>query len=166
MGRKITNFRNKLLIPDPKIGDDERPLAKALPTDVLVDPDSRGKVFCYIDDLITVGLFTESWQRLAHVIAVILDVFARPVHVNEPIHRDDLLSMKKLKAEGSLEEKKTILGWDIDFHDLSAALTKDKFEEWSADLERVIAEEETTIKELDTIIRKCASMILVFPFTD
>ena len=58
---KSLNFKNKSLIPDPKIEEKERPLAKALPTDVSVDPESRGKAFCYIDDLITVGLFTESW---------------------------------------------------------------------------------------------------------
>ena len=103
---KPLNFRNKSLISDPKIGDDERPLAKALTIDVLVDPYLRGKVFCYIDDLITVGLFAESWKRLACAVAVALDVLSRPVHVDEPIHRHDLLSMKSSQPKEAWKKRR------------------------------------------------------------
>ena len=41
------NFDNKKFIPDPKIDDnDNQPLIEALPLDVLVDSDKRGKAFC------------------------------------------------------------------------------------------------------------------------
>ena len=60
--------------------------------------------------------------------------------------------MKKLFAEGSLEESKVILGWELDFCALTAALTEEKFKEWSSDIERMIASGETTVKELDTVI--------------
>ena len=65
---------------------------------------------------------------------VIIGVFARPVHKDEPIKRDHFLSIKKLCIEGSLEEVKTILGWELDFCILKATLTHDKFEEWSVDI--------------------------------
>jgi len=103
------SFDNKDSIPKPKVVGIKL-LAKALSVDILVDADDRGKVFYYIDDLISVGLFTATWHRLAYVVAVIIDVFAHPVHPFELIHRDHLLSMKKLFAKGSLEESKIILG--------------------------------------------------------
>ena len=98
------------MIPPPKLEEHSRKLAKALPVDILVDPDTWGKVFCYIDDLITIDLFKESWQRLAYTVAIIIDIFARLVHKDQLIKRDHLLSMKKLYTEGSFEEVKTILG--------------------------------------------------------
>ena len=67
-------------------------------------------MFCYIDDLVTVGLFSSSWRRLAHAVMVTIYFFARPVHKLESMRRYHLLSMKKLFEEGSLEESKVILG--------------------------------------------------------
>ena len=77
---------------------------------MLVDPDNRGKSFCYIDDIITTGMESNNMDRLRYVVAMIIDLFGRPVHPNEPVQRDNLLSLKKLQAEGTLEECKTILG--------------------------------------------------------
>ena len=94
------------------------------------------------------GLFSDAWHRLAYAVAVIVDVFVRPVHVDEPIKRDPLLSMKKLFAEGSLEEEKTILGWDLDFCGLTAALTEEKFAESAADIEEIIEARENKHKEV------------------
>ena len=99
-----------------------------------------------------VGLFLLAQHRLAYAVAVVIDVFARSIHPFEPVHRDHLLSMKKLFAEGSLEESKVILGWELDFCALTAALTEEKFREWSSDIEKMIASSETTVKELDTVI--------------
>ena len=50
------SFNNRYLIPGPKIHKDDISLAQDLLTDVLVDLDPRGKVFCCIDDLIAVEL--------------------------------------------------------------------------------------------------------------
>ena len=97
------DFENKDSVPPPKV-ESKRELAQALPTDVLVDTDERGKVFCYIDDLIAVSLFSLAWHRLAYLVVVIIDVFARSVHSYEPVYRDHLLSMKKLFTKESLEE--------------------------------------------------------------
>ena len=62
------------------------------------------------------------------------------------------MSMKKLLAEGSLEPRKTILGWDLNFDDLTAALTPDKFDEWAADIEKILEDGETTGKQLYTLV--------------
>ena len=106
------DFSNKKVIPECEIDvKDNPPFVEALPIDVLVDPDDRGKSFCSIDDLITVGLENAYIDKLRYAVALVIDFFGRPLDQKEPIHRDDVLSMKKLQAEGALEECKTILGW-------------------------------------------------------
>ena len=70
--------------------------------------------------------------------------------------------MKKMFAEDSLEEVKTILGWDIYFCDLKSALTKDKFEEQSKDIEEILESGETSIKELDAVIGRNGYTCQVF----
>ena len=71
---------------------------------MLVDPDEIGQAFFHIDDLTTIRLQDENWDRLRHAVALIIDLFGCPIDKKEPIHRDDLLSMKKLQSEGALEE--------------------------------------------------------------
>ena len=146
------DFRNKSKIPSPNITKDSRPLAAALPVDVLVDPDPRGKIFCYIDDLITLGLMNNNWKRLAHAVALVIDLFGRPNHNQEPIERDELMPLKKLHAEGSLEEQKIILGWHFDFRDLSISLPKDKFEDWSDQLKTYIKDKKGCMKDLESTV--------------
>ena len=104
-------------------------MVPALSTDALVDSDPQGKIFYYIDDLITIGLIDVSWNRLAYAVPLAIDVFGRPNHDHEQMHRDKLISMKKLSAEGSLEEKKIILRWQFYFRGLIISLPKDKFNE-------------------------------------
>ena len=42
-----------------------------------------------------------------------IHILGRPLSEWEPIERDDLLSMLKLKCEGRLEEVKIATGWEI-----------------------------------------------------
>ena len=63
LGSGKLDFENKKSIPPPKVAF-KRDLAKVSPTDVLVDANERGKVFCHIDDLITVGLFSSDCPTL------------------------------------------------------------------------------------------------------
>ena len=101
-----------------------------------------------------VGLFLLAQHRLAYAVAVVIDVFARSIHPFEPVHRDHLLSMKKLFAEGSLEKSKVILGWELDFCTLTVALIEEKFREQTSDIKRMISSGKITVKELDTVIRR------------
>jgi len=132
---------------------DDIPFGVALPSDVLVDPDIRGKIFCCIDDLISVGLFfPESWHRLAHAAALVIDLFGRPLSSKEPIKRDPLLSLKKLSAGGALEESKTILGWLFDFRRLKISLTEDKCKDWVAQIKNIRAIKSSSIADMDSLI--------------
>ena len=150
------NFSNKSFILKLNVSKVPKYLAQALPANVLVDPDLRGKIFYYINDLITIDLLSDLQYHLAYAVVVIIDVFTHPACKEELIMHTYLMSMKKLYAEGSLEEKKTILGWDLNFDDLTAALTKEKFDEQSVDIQKILEDGKTTIKKLDTVVgRNC-----------
>lgn len=159
------SFANKEKIPPPRLSDSNDPWQPALPADVLVDPDPRGRSFCYIDDLITIGIFDSCWKRLAYAVALATDVFARPLHPDEPVPRDDLLSIKKLKAEGALEEHKTILGWFMDFRQLKIHLSKEKFSEWSSDIRKMIKNKSATMKAIDTMVGRNGHASFVIPLS-
>ena len=99
------HFSNKNVIPGCKINtNDNRPLGKVLLIHVLVDPDDRGKSFYYIADIIIIEIESKYMDRLHYAVAVIIDLLGRPAYPNEPIYRDNFLSLKKLQAEGALEE--------------------------------------------------------------
>ena len=83
----------------------------ALAADVLADPEIRGKAFYYIDYLITLVLFSDTWHSLACAVEFTLDSLGRPSSSSwEPMSRESLMSLKKLFDEGALEESKVILG--------------------------------------------------------
>ena len=149
------------MIPEPSLLPDSNSHGVALTLDVLVDPDSRGKAFCCIDDLITVGYFDENWKRLNCAVAAIMSVFGRPANDNEPLPREHLISAKKLIAEGSLEEVKVILGWCLNFRTLTAALTEDKYLAWSNNVKRFIQDESSTMKDLKLLIGRLSHSYII-----
>jgi hypothetical protein len=61
-------------------------------------------------------------------VALALDIVGRPLNPDDPLIRDALLSLKKLKGEGKQEEIKVVLGWELNSRCLKIALTQAKFE--------------------------------------
>ena len=52
--------------------------------------------------------------RGRQVVAISTHIFFRPVNENDPLPREDVLSLRKLTGEGKLEEVKVILDWMVD----------------------------------------------------
>ena len=76
--------------------------------------NDRGTHEMYLDDLIGLGIDipgTDNIPRAERAPMLVIHTCARPVHPNEPIPRQDMASLQKLKAEAALTEIKTILGW-------------------------------------------------------
>ena len=93
----------------PSFLPDSAPLAPALPADVSMPTNGTGRADVFINDIITVGYANKRWKRLCGAALLALHMFRRPAHNNEPVPRDDLLSLNKLIAEGSSLEVKTAL---------------------------------------------------------
>ena len=69
-----------------------------------------------------------------------LHIIFRPLHPHrEPLPRPDAASIRKLLAEGGLEERITFLGWLINTRLLAIALIPNKAAAWRAEVENMIA---------------------------
>ena len=91
---------------EPELLDSSVPFGESRAADVVACPNHHGKVDGSIDDLMSVGWLSAAWKRLAVAVLLTIHIFGRPVAPNEPISRDDLLSMTKLISEGTPREIK------------------------------------------------------------
>jgi hypothetical protein len=92
-------------------------LADHLPTNDI------GKVDIYIDDSIGIALdIDDNPRRVSYAIPLVIHSIARAEDPLDPIPRKDIISLKKLLAEGHMEETKCILGWIINTRSLSISL--------------------------------------------
>ena len=92
-----------------------------------------------------------------------MEVAGRPLQENEPIPRELMAAVTKLIEEGGLEESKIILGWEIDFRRLIAALPDNKFTAWSDELSRMLHVGHTTATELEKNIGRLVHLGRIIP---
>ena len=94
----------------------------------------------YVDDLITLVVETSNSiiERARNAIALAIHILFRPRNTNDPIHRDDVLSLRKLLAEGRLEEQKVFLGWLIDTRRFIIRIPYEKATSWIMDIDDLI----------------------------
>jgi hypothetical protein len=106
------------------------PIAPASQLGVVLPPAPRGRIDGFIHELINVFPDTEeNCARLPHVVPLAIHATSRP-HAGddvEPIPHRPLLSDEKLIAQ-------VVLGWSLDCRRLLAALPRDKFDAWTADI--------------------------------
>jgi hypothetical protein len=126
-------------IGEPVRVPEDVPFGQAAPMAVDPDPQECGKVDVFVDDLISAFLDTaENIARVPAIIPLVLHLLGRPVADDEPIDRNEFLSITKLLAEGTPAEIQTVLGWLLDAHRLLVLLPKDKYDEWTRDIRKII----------------------------
>jgi hypothetical protein len=76
----------------------------------------------------------------------------RPLDPNEPIKREDCLSLGKLEEEGQLSERFAILGWLIDTRALTIALHTKKSVRWDADLREILLRKKVSYALLESTL--------------
>jgi len=68
-----------------------------------------------------------------------LHLLGHPVSDSKPLQWEDLiLAFDKMLAEGSPEESKIILGWEINTRPLRLRLPQDKLTSWNAEIDRIL----------------------------
>jgi len=95
----------------------------------------------YLDDEITIvpDLSEEHKLRARCGVLLAMHVVARPIPSStEQIPRLPLPSIQKLKAEGRLEETKTVLGWTINTREFTISIPTHKFTAWSASITKIL----------------------------
>ena len=86
-----------------------------------------------------------------------------PLLPKEPISPNDLLSIRKLLAEGRLQEIKNTLGWDIDTRSFCVRLPLHKFTAWSQSITSILDTGATTFSHLETLIGRLTHMSIIMP---
>ena len=71
--------------------------------------------------------------------------------------------MKKLQAEGQMEEIKTVLGWTLDTRHLLISLPESKVTAWKSNIMTMIAHASATTKELDTMLGQLNQVGFIIP---
>ena len=122
----------------------------------------------YIDDLITVLLYSESrFQRIRNVIPLILDCLIRPLTNMEQVNRSSILQQAKLIAEGWFEEAKTVLGWLINTRTLRIFFPKMKSLQLKLELQDLYKsfEDQNPVnrKLLESVIGKLVNICFLIP---
>jgi len=126
-------------IPPPVFLPSEIPFKSVRPLAVHIPVNDLGKVDLYIDDNIYVMVnLKDNPLRIIQAIPSATHSIARPVDPNDDLPRVNIISSKKLKAEGTLEEIKTVLGWVINTRNLLISLPPDKHKKWSSDITKII----------------------------
>ena len=99
--------------------------------------DCCSKSNVYIDDTTTISLDEKLTRlRAQATVQLAIHIVGRPVFPNEPIPRQDLVSINKSIAEGRMEEIKIDLGWRFDTRRVLVALPDNKYTAWSQKLLR------------------------------
>jgi hypothetical protein len=98
---------------------DSLPFHPAKELSVILPKNDLGQFDISIDD--TIGLtpdLHDNLQRVSRAIPLAIQTLARPLDSNDIIPRKDIISLKKIKAEGRIEEQKTVLGWILNTRSL------------------------------------------------
>ena len=120
----------------------------------------------YIDNLLTIILDSPSLiPRGIHVVPLVCYVFFRPVHPNKPIKQFNIISNKKLKAEGNLAKTKTFLGWIINTREMKVFLPSLKDLNWINEIDDTLSLDKVNFQSLEKLIGKLNHAAFKIPFS-
>jgi hypothetical protein len=140
------------LPPDPILEPPSIPFATAVPLSVDLPVDDEPKTEVYIDDLFNCYLLRHLVKG-GRILPFVLHLLGRPTHTEDPITRDDILSITKFLAEATPSEVKTILGWEVDTRRLLLSLPADKVAAWSESIQIMLrSPTKVSYEDLDTLI--------------
>jgi hypothetical protein len=125
---------------------------KAKPLDIRLE-DDWGKIDIFIDDGIAVTPdLGSNRHRAIQAMILAIHIVGRPLDPNEPILREDCLSLSKLAEEGTMFECFTLLGWNINTRFLTLALPTKKDARWSKDLQECMTRKKISFANLESLI--------------
>ena len=105
-------------------------------------------------------MVTRTGQAVVMAIFLIFCPLAGPL---KPIKRPDPASIRKILAEGGLNEIITFLVWMVDTRQFISALPIEKWKAWSNSISESINKRKVTYKELSTLIGKLNHVCFVIP---
>jgi hypothetical protein len=140
------------------------PFAQARSMSVNIPSNDKGKVDIFIDDSIGVAPdIGDVPKRYLRVIPLAIRTLSRPLSPEDIIPRKDIISIKKLHAEGQLCETKTVLGWDINTRSLLISLPTHKAQQWINEKNSIIESGKTNHKVLEAMLGRLNHVACIFP---
>jgi hypothetical protein len=151
-------------VPETVYLSADTPFAPGLPLVVNLPNDDQGKADCYLDDIISIiPDINKNLKRGAAAVPLAIHLIGRPMADSEPIPRDDLISLKKLIAEGGLKEVQTVLGWILNTRTLLVSLPEDKFLAYSKQINNLLEKTKASFVELDILTGRLVHVALIIP---
>jgi hypothetical protein len=136
-----------LSLPDSVPFHPAKELAVSIPLNDL------GKVDIYIDDSIGITPdLQDNTSRVSQAIPLAIRTLSRPLNNSDIIPRKDIISTKKYKAGGLMEEQKTVLGWIINTRTLRISLPSHKHLKRRQDIHHLINSPKMKAKHLEAIL--------------
>ena len=155
-------------IPKPKRLQDDIPFGAALPADVSLPPDIKGGCDGYIDDGACVVLDSPGNQamvtRTQEAVLMALHLIFRP-HADqfEPVARPEMASIRKLLAEGGLEEEMIFLGWFINTRAFLIALPDYKMQAWTQGIQDILKMDKVKYDDMATLNGRLNHVAFIIP---
>jgi len=162
----ITLFKGLLLVDmlDPPLPlPDSEPFHQARDMAVTLPPNDLGYVDIFIDD--NIGFVLDSNDnalRMIRAIPLAIRTISQPLDASNVSPWKDIISMKKYKAEGRLEETKKVLRWIINTGSLRISLPDDKFRDWSRDISKILSTRKSYFKTLESLIGRINYIACIF----
>lgn len=111
--------------------------------------NDNGNIDIYIDDSIGIAPdIGDTPSRVSRAIPLAIWMLSRPLSDNDVIPRRDMISLKKLHAEGQMSEIKTILGWSINTRKLIISLPDHKSKDWQIDINKLMTAKKASFQSL------------------
>jgi hypothetical protein len=88
---------------------------------------------------------------------------SQPLDNTDDIPRVDIISSKKLQAEGTFEEVKIVLGWVVNTRSLVISLPSDKYKRWSEDINKMISSGKSSNELLESTIGRLNHVAVIIP---
>jgi hypothetical protein len=144
-------------IPPPIYLPEDLFFKSAKDLSVNIPPNDVGKVDVYIDyNIVIIPDIGDNHLRAIRAIS-------RPVDTSDDLPRVDIISDKKLKAEGTFEEIKTVLGWVINTRSLLISLPTDKHLKWSEEIQKMINSKRASHSQLESTIGRLNHVAGIIP---
>jgi hypothetical protein len=124
---KILKSPHAHRLSSPWLLDESIPFGQAKELDIEIPTGDWGRVDDFIDDgIVIIPDLGDNKNRAVTALLLAIHTICHPLDNNEKISREDCLSLSKLENEGTLAERLTILGWEIDTRQLTLALPEKK----------------------------------------
>jgi hypothetical protein len=144
-------------------------LRQAKEMSVVVATEREAVSDCFIDNIVRVMLHQEGDQgryvRYMEAVPLAIHATMRPHggDGSEPVPRRPLLSDTKLEAEGTLAERQTVLGWEIDTGELTIRLPWDTNVAWVEDIADALRKGNVSKHELESIVGRLNHASFIIP---